>query len=112
MNTNSGTYNTFRDYVRTHTSPPQSSFDPNTAGACVRKTKDDRRFAIFYTAQQSMADIVKDGMGGNYFPELYNWLKRDGYAIVTDYLKNYSIPVELNPAGECQQDMIFNPAIG
>ncbi len=40
MNTNSGTYNTFRDYVRTHTSPPQASFDPNTAGSCVRKTKD------------------------------------------------------------------------
>ena len=69
----------------------------------VRKTKDDRRFAIFYTAQQSVDDIVKAGMGGNYFPELYNWLKRDGYAIVTDYLKNYAIPAELDPAGECHR---------
>ena len=69
----------------------------------VRKTKDDRRFAIFYTAQQSHDDIIKAGMGGNYFPELYNWLKRDGYAIVTDYLQGYAIPAELNPAGDCHR---------
>lgn len=69
----------------------------------IRKTKDDRRFAIFYTAQQSLDDIIKSGMGGNYFPDLYNWLKRDGYAIVTDYLRSYAIPSELNPAGECHR---------
>ena len=69
----------------------------------IQKTKDDRRFAIFYTAQQSWDDIVKAGMSGNYFPELYNWLRRDGYAIVTDYLKNYAIPAELNPAGDCHR---------
>lgn len=69
----------------------------------IRKTRDDRRFAVFYTAQQSEADIVRDGMGGSYFPDLYAWLKRDGYAIVTDYLRNYAIPDELNPAGDCHR---------
>lgn len=42
MNTNSGTYNTFRDYIRSHTSPADPTFDPNTSGGanCARKTKD------------------------------------------------------------------------
>lgn len=69
----------------------------------IRKSRDDRRFAIFYTAQQSIADIIRDGMGGSYFPDLYNWLRRDGYAIVTDYLKNYAIPDALNPATDCHR---------
>lgn len=69
----------------------------------IRKTRNDRRFAIFYTAQQSEADIVKCGMGDGYFIPLYNWLRREGYAIVTDYLKNYAIPDALNPAVGCQR---------
>jgi hypothetical protein len=63
----------------------------------LRKVRDDRRFAIFFTAQQSAADIQRDGMGGSYFPDLYSWLKGDGYAIVAEYLATYEIPDELNP---------------
>lgn len=69
----------------------------------IRKTRNDRRFAVFYSAQQLDTDLVRDGMDGNYFPELYNWLKGDGYAIVADYLANYAIPDELNPAGACHR---------
>ena len=69
----------------------------------IRKTRNDRRFSIFYTAQQSEADILRDGMGGDYFQEIYNWLRREGYAIVTDYLKGYAIPDALNPAVGCQR---------
>ena len=69
----------------------------------LRKTRDDRRFAVFFTAQQSAADILKDGMGGNYFPDLYAWLKKDGYAMVAEYLSNYAIPDELNPATACHR---------
>ena len=69
----------------------------------VRKTKNDRRFAIFYSAQQCKADIDRDGMEGDYFPELYNWLKADGYAIVANYLANYQIPDALNPATACHR---------
>ena len=51
MNTNSGTYNTFRDYVRANTSPAQPTFDPNTSGAgngnCVRLTKDPNQVGVF-----------------------------------------------------------------
>lgn len=66
----------------------------------VRKTKNDRRFCIFYTAQQSAEDIVRHGMDGDYFPNLYNWLNGGGYAYVANYLATYAIPIELNPAVE------------
>ena len=65
----------------------------------VKKTENDRRFCVFYTAQQSIGDLIRDGMQGDYFPTLYDWLKNDnGYAAVTDYLYTYAIPDELNPA--------------
>jgi hypothetical protein len=69
----------------------------------IPKTIDDRRFSIFYTAQQTEADIVRDGMGGNYFPKMYDWLRDGGYAIVAQYLETYAIPDELNPAGACHR---------
>lgn len=65
----------------------------------VKKTKDDRRYAVFFTAQQSFEDIARDGMGGEYFPSLWDWARADGYAAIAYFLKNYAIPVELNPAG-------------
>jgi hypothetical protein len=67
----------------------------------IRKTPDNsRRFALFYTAQQSMSDIVKSGMNGDYFPKLYNWLKNEnGFAIVSELLHTYPIAPEFNPAG-------------
>ena len=63
----------------------------------IKLTRDDRRFAVFYTAQQTLDDYHRDGMGGDYFPKLYGWLHGDGYAIVNDFLSNYSIPDEHNP---------------
>lgn len=69
----------------------------------VRKTRDDRRLAVFYCKQQSYEDIKASGMAGSYFPDLYSWLKRDGYAIVTECLQTYPIPAELNPAGDCHR---------
>lgn len=69
----------------------------------VRKTRNDRRFAIFYSAQQNPEDIENDGMEGGYFPDLYKWLKGGGYAIVSEFLHTYAIPHELNPAGACHR---------
>lgn len=78
-------------------------FNTNPKDALL-KTKDDRRIAPFFTAQQSHADIVRDGMDGDYFPKLYNWLDHcDGYAIVTDFLYSYQIPDALNPAKDCHR---------
>lgn len=66
----------------------------------VRKTPDTaRRFGLFYTAQQSYADIVRDGMDGDYFPRLYSWARGGGFAAITEFLHTYQIPPEFNPAG-------------
>lgn len=69
----------------------------------IKKTRNDRRFAIFFCAQQSEEDIRRDGMSGAYFPALYDWLKADGYAIVADFLSKYDIKAELNPATLCHR---------
>jgi hypothetical protein len=68
----------------------------------IIKEKDDRRFAVFYTAQQSREDMERDGMlTDNYFPRLWNWLESDGFAIMRHYLLNYRISEEFNPATTC-----------
>jgi hypothetical protein len=71
----------------------------NPKGA-IPITVDKRRYAIFHTPQQCAADIERDGMGGAYFPKLYAWLRRTGYAHVTHWLETYVIPDALNPATE------------
>ena len=70
----------------------------------IRFSDGDRRFAIFFTAQQERSDLTRDGMDSDYFPSLYNWLRlENGYAIVNEYLHNYPIPDELNPATYCHR---------
>lgn len=72
---------------------------------------DERRYAVFFTAQQEASDLVRDGMHGSYFPNFYNWLNgRGAYAdqgenyglgICNDFLRTYAVEEEFNPAGEC-----------
>jgi len=69
----------------------------------VRKTRKDRRYSIFYCAQQDEGDLDRDGMGGEYFPKLYDWARAGGYAVVNDYLRSYQIPDALNPARGCHR---------
>jgi len=69
----------------------------------IKKTLNDRRYAVFYTAQQEAEDLKRDGMDGDYFPNLYTWLRDGGYAIVNDYLSTYKIADELNPAIGCHR---------
>ena len=69
----------------------------------LRKTNNDRRFAPFYTAQQSPNDLKRDGMWGDYFPNVYRWLDLEGYAIVNEFLSTFVIPVEFNPAISCKR---------
>jgi hypothetical protein len=75
---------------------------------------DGRRYAVFYTAQQSKADKIRDGMCGDYFPDLYDWFKGKGayaegglsygYAVVNWYLQTqYVLSAEFDPAGACQE---------
>lgn len=61
--------------------------------------KNNRRWGIFYTPQQDEDDLVRDGMGGNYFPRLYDWFNARGCAIIAEYLATYKIPVEFDPSG-------------
>lgn len=69
----------------------------------IRKTANNRIFAPFFTAQQAVDDLKRDGMNGNYFVELYDWLNKDGHAVINNYLHEFKIPNEFNPATECQR---------
>lgn len=70
----------------------------------IRKTRNDRRFAVLFCAQQQAEDLARDGMTGDYFPKLYRWLKEeDGYAIVNELLYTYPIPDQFNFATGCQR---------
>ena len=70
-------------------------------------------FSVFYTAQQNDGDLERDGMEGDYFPDLYEWLKGAGryaqygegygYSVVNEYLSTYAIPDALNPATQCHR---------
>ena len=57
-----------------------------------------RRYAILYTAQQSVADLLAYGMDEVYFARLYDWLNGGGYAHVTQWLMTHDVPVLWDPA--------------
>ena len=74
----------------------------NHKGACPIDD-DERRWGIFFCAQQSEEDLQRDGMTGEYFHRLYDWLRADGYAIVTHYLATLPLIANLNPAQGLQR---------
>lgn len=69
----------------------------NIQGAIQQKNA-ERRYCPVFTAQQTTADLLRDGMSGDYFPAIYNWLRSGGYAIVSELLHTFPIPPEFNPA--------------
>jgi hypothetical protein len=86
--------------------------------AAIRKMRNDRRFAMFFTAQQSAQALIDWGMSGNYFPAMYTWLRSGGYAIVNELLQSYNIEPEYNPcvqvgglAGRAPMTTSFEAAI-
>ncbi len=69
----------------------------------IKDATKDRRYCVFYSAQQEKVDLIRDGMTGTYFSELYDWLdNKDGYAKVANFLEQYAIPNEFNPTMSCQ----------
>ena len=63
---------------------------------------DSRRYCILYTAQQSRADMVRDGLydpdgeTSVYFTNFINWLENEnGYEIINNYLLNAPIRNEI-----------------
>lgn len=78
-------------------------FNTNIKGA-LKKTRNDRRIAPFYCAQQEAMDLRRDGIAGGYMPALYRWLYAEGgAATVAHFLRSYVIPDEFNPAKDCQR---------
>ena len=56
-----------------------------------------RRYSIMYTAQQTQADKIRDGITNNYFIWLTDWMKNGGYAMVAEFLLTVDIPREYDP---------------
>jgi hypothetical protein len=69
----------------------------------IKDATKDRRYCVFYSAQQEKVDLIRDGMTGNYFSSLYDWLDNEqGYAKVAQFLTDFAIPAEFNPTKDCQ----------
>lgn len=64
---------------------------------------EERRWGVFFTAQQSDEDMARDGMTVPYFVSLYEWLNDGGYAIVTNYLATMPLNAALDPARGLQR---------
>jgi len=69
--------------------------------SAIRKTANDRRIGSFFCAQQTKADLVRDGMTKDYFRALRSWRLGEGREIIADYLLRYEIPDEWNPTRDC-----------
>lgn len=70
----------------------------------LRKKRNDRRFAPFFTRQQSVDDLKRDRMDGDYFLYLYRWaMKDEGYAVISEYLHTFDIPDRYNPTTLCMR---------
>jgi hypothetical protein len=64
----------------------------------VHIKRGDRRLAIYFTAQQDVDDLARDGLTHSYFERLIDWFKHDkGYAKVAEFLHTWPIPSDLDP---------------
>lgn len=88
----------------------------NRANGCICTNHQDgvvvddneRRYAVFFTAQQEAADLIRDGMTSDYFADLHDWaFGRNAYAdkgaryglrCIQWYLRRYPLRAELDPA--------------
>ena len=72
----------------------------------VPVTDSSRRYATFFTAQQSAEDKLRDGMTNQYWTDFWDWMdgrgegmeENYGYAVCHHMLENYEIPAQYNPA--------------
>lgn len=73
----------------------------NHVGAIGQAVK-GRRYSVFVTAQQTEEDMLSQGMNGQYFANLTDWLRKEqGYEKVARFLLEYPIADEFNPATTC-----------
>lgn len=67
----------------------------------LEKINDDRRLYCIKTAQQAKSHLALCGITYEYMKDFYDWLNKEGFEIITHYLKNFdftSVPMEYNPA--------------
>lgn len=64
----------------------------------VKKTRNDRRLAVFFCLQQIEAHLERDGLTPDYFESLFGWYKTGGMEFVNEYLATVPIEEEFNPA--------------
>lgn len=70
----------------------------------LRKSRNDRRIAPLFCAQQQKADLQRDGMTNAYFRNLYRWYRHEGgRTAVNEFLWSYKIPEGYNPAVDCER---------
>ncbi len=72
----------------------------------MQKRDATRRICTLYCAQQSKHDRIRDGLTKAFFVGpggFVPWLKREGYAAVSEMLHTMPIDPRYNPAGECQE---------
>lgn len=61
--------------------------------------EDERRYAVFYAAQQKAVDLLRDGLTEQYFVKLNHWMRREqGFEKSINFLATYPIAEEFNPA--------------
>lgn len=95
------------DHIEMQAKGGKKSMRPNKANWIIFSnyqnglvfTTADRRYAIFFTAQQTAEDVIRAGMSGRYFPDLWNWLREGGYAHMTWFLSTYQLDPEFSPIG-------------
>lgn len=61
----------------------------------VLKSRNDRRYATLFTAQQTRGDLPT----GDFFPRLWEWLRGDGFAAVAHFLRNQQPDPRFDPFG-------------
>lgn len=75
----------------------------------IQKAEGSRRYCMLFTAQQSFEDIAKTGLTTEYFNSVGDWVDDGrggtcrGLKIVANYLREYKIPVELDPTKGAQR---------
>lgn len=70
----------------------------------VVKTRGDRRYAIFFSAQQEAEDVYRDYQRyPRFFPTLWDWARAGGFAAIAGYLSRYPINPAYNPAEGCHR---------
>jgi hypothetical protein len=69
----------------------------NHQGA-LRKSRNDRRLAMFFCAQQTAEDVAAMNFD---FPAYGRWLEAGGYAAIAHWLATDAIDPEFDPLGKC-----------